>query len=137
MEQPYIAPRFICKSILKTADGWMVTFPDYESAGENPFAVREATRLMDSREVLEWVERRLLRLGGVLAKPLVEEEEVPPPLEVPKLKPSGARVRTTLSMKKLKCGHLHPRRKGVYPRRCASCQKHFDERIAIMRKKMR
>ena len=115
----------------------MVTFPDYESAGENPYAIKESTRLMESRELLEWVERRIIRLGGVLAKSLTEEIVIPPPLEIPTRTPSGALVRTRGKYKKLKCGHMILRRKGVYPLRCKDCQKHFDERVYLMKRHMK
>jgi len=138
MAEGYTSPRFVCKSILRMEDQWLVTFPDYESAGENPFAVREASRLMPSHELLEWLERRIIRIGGAIAKELVEKHEVetPAPLAPLLRKPNGNRIRTTEKMKKLKCGHLHPRRKGVYPRRCKSCEKHFHQRVIIMRRKM-
>lgn len=112
----------------------MVTFPDYESAGENPFAIREATRFMESEELLEWVKRRIIRIGGVAARPLIEEI-VLPPIERP-VSPTRGRIRSGVKLKKLKCGHLVPRRKGVYPRRCEACIKTFHERVLIMKRKM-
>ena len=141
MDQPYISPRFICKSILKAEGGWMVTFPDYEAAGENPFSVRENTRVLESQELLEWIERRIIRLGGIIAKPLEDKDteflDLVVPIPVTKYTPTGAKARTTAKMKKLKCGHLHPRRKGVYPRRCSDCQKLYNDKLALIRKKLK
>lgn len=137
MSEQYSTPRFLCKSIMRTNEGWMVTFPDYESAGENPFAVREASRMMDTLQLNDWMERRILRIGGSLANSIRDQVVVPAPLEVPKFKESGAAIRTTEKMRKLKCGHLVKRRRGAYPLRCKDCQTHFDERVEIMRKRLK
>ncbi len=131
------SPRFICKSILRMEGGWLVAFPDYESAGENPYSVREAKRLLESDELLEWVKRRIILIGGrASTRDLQEIITVPPPPEKPTLTATGARIRTGPKFKKLKCGHLHPRRKGVYPRRCTECVIAFHERVKFMRRRM-
>lgn len=130
MDEHYSSPRFICKSILRFETGWMVTFPDYENAGDNPFAVRETSRLMTDEDLLEWIPRRIERLTR--RRP-VENIELPAS-EVPNL-PPAKRVRSSVKMKKLKCGHLMPRRKGVYPRRCPECVKKFEERVKEMRRR--
>lgn len=132
MEEPYSSPRFICKSILRFETGWMVTFPDYENAGDNPYVVREATRLMTDDDLLEWIPRRMERLTG-RRRP---DEDIEIPVPVPVAAPENAkRVRSSVKMKKLKCGHLTPRRKGVYPRRCPDCLKKFEERIKELRRR--
>ena len=111
----------------------MVTFPDYEKAGDNPYSVRESTRSMESKELLEWVERRIIRLGGVLGRSVQEETtlllDAIVPIPVTKFTPTGAIARTTAKMKKLKCGHMTPRRKGAYPKRCPDCKKIFNKQV--------
>jgi hypothetical protein len=129
MEEHYTAPRFFCKSIMKWETGWMVTYPDYEGAGDNPFSVREVSRPMTTDDLLDWMPRRLERLGTRRPKLTLKPEEI---IELPLEK--GKRVRSTIKMKKLNCGHLAPRRKGAYPRRCEPCLVKFNERIKELRR---
>ena len=127
--------RFICKSILRMGDKFMVTYPDYGRM-EYEYSTKDTSKLLDVDEVLEWVRQRLLRFGGTVGNQMAEVI-LPEPPPKPERGPRGGVVRTRDRLKKLWCGHLASRKghRGPYPRRCEDCKKVLHENIRAMRRR--